>query len=483
MEGNLYRYINDDRLVTWKCPEHLHRLHGPMNVGAIRNFVSDRGGLVDLQQATIKVDLTSKVEADQFVSLVTSFQHIFDLSIKLNWEVTRSQVVELCVEVTRTRAVVLVIDGIALGIHPQDRVLWMEDLVVQIMEDFDVGYNAPRLGLRLISLLNYPQPQEQFIYTGDCSFHQKMTSERPTYDWVDLQSVLRKFRKSVLEARTVSDSVVVAEELKLAMTKHGLAEVRLINVHNGLWHGVFDLETVALIDVTSSDMTCLRSVVSLGTLCRLTLDLVDPNLDHELYCMMEANPGLQELNISDKECNLLGRIEHILAVRHSSLDPIRITLLERGKGTQGRIVVQLLIGGHDSNLSGGALENQNQAQDSHQAIDCVQWHCDHIPWIRSDFSASLLDRVSYQHSSVLTSFTLDISRLSRNGLFAIQNVLSRSKLERLHVLCSRFDPSLSGPITQALASVQWSTLKALKLSGDHIDTWIRLLMTCADQGA
>ncbi|KAG0332053.1 hypothetical protein BG005_005598, partial [Podila minutissima] len=56
-------------------------------------------------------------------------------------------------------------------------------------------------------------------------------------------------------------------------------------------------------------------------------------------------------------------------------------------------------------------------------------------------------------------------------------------LERLHVLCSHFDPSLSGPITQALASVQWSTLKALKLSGDHIDTWIRLLMTCADQGA
>ncbi|KAG0352158.1 hypothetical protein BG005_008379, partial [Podila minutissima] len=334
MEGNLHRYINDDRLVTWKCPEHLHRLHGPMNVGAIRNFVSDRGGLVDLQQATIKVDLTSKVEADQFVSLVTSFQHIFDLSIKLNWEVTRSQVVELCVEVTRTRAVVLVIDGIALGIHPQDRVLWMEDFVVQIMEDFDVGYNAPRLGLQLISLLNYPQPQEQFIYTGDCSFHHKMISERPTYDWVDLQRVLRKFRKSVLEARTVSDSVVVAEELKLAMTKYGLAEVRLINVHNGLWHGVFDLETVALIDVTSSDMTRLRSVVSLGNLCRLTLDLVDPNLDHELYCMIEANPGLQELNISDKECNLLGRIEHILAVRHSSLDPIRITLLERGKETQ-----------------------------------------------------------------------------------------------------------------------------------------------------
>ncbi|KAG0090429.1 hypothetical protein BGZ92_002981 [Podila epicladia] len=160
-------------------------------------------------------------------------------------------------------------------------------------------------------------------------------------------------------------------------------------MYNGPWKGVFNLDMFTLVEITSSGMFGPRAMVSLGTLRKLTLDLIDIEFDSEFYYMVQVNAGLQELNIT----------------------------------------------------------------------------------------------FTQQHPSVLTSFTLNISRLSRNGLFAIQNVLSRSNLERLRVLCSRVDPTLSGSIAQALASVQWSTLKALELSGDHIDVWIRLLMTYTDQDA
>lgn len=42
--------------------------------------------------------------------------------------------------------------------------------------------------------------------------------------------------------------------------------------------------------------------------------------------------------------------------------------------------------------------------------------------------------------------------------------------------CSPFDPRLSDPITQVLASVHWESLERLDLIGDIIDQWIQLLL-------
>ena len=64
---------------------------------------------------------------------------------------------------------------------------------------------------------------------------------------------------------------------------------------------------------------------------------------------------------------------------------------------------------------------------------------------------------------------LDISSLSRIGLGHIENVLRRSRLERLEIVCTTFNPNLSRCIAQLLGSIQWSTLKCLILSRDNID--------------
>ncbi|KAG0329876.1 hypothetical protein BG000_011908 [Podila horticola] len=69
-------------------------------------------------------------------------------------------------------------------------------------------------------------------------------------------------------------------------------------------------------------------------------------------------------------------------------------------------------------------------------------------------------------------FTPAISSLSRIGFAYVQNVLKRSKLECLDIICCAFDLDLSDVVAHVLASIQWPTLKSLVLSGNILDQWI-----------
>lgn len=104
----------------------------------------------------------------------------------------------------------------------------------------------------------------------------------------------------------------------------------------------------------------------------------------------------------------------------------------------------------------------------------IQWSVDHAYSQLSDYSASFLDIATQQHPSVLTVFTLDSSRMTCIGLASVQCILFRSNLEYLKIICTPFTPDLPGIVGQVLASIQWSTLKSLNLSGDNINEWINL---------
>ncbi|KAF9382812.1 hypothetical protein CPC16_009195 [Podila verticillata] len=76
---------------------------------------------------------------------------------------------------------------------------------------------------------------------------------------------------------------------------------------------------------------------------------------------------------------------------------------------------------------------------------------------------------------VLRALTLDISVLSQPDLAAVQGILSVCRLEELRVECPPFDPRLSASFAQVLASVRWTSLEHLDLTGDNINEWIQLL--------
>lgn len=124
------------------------------------------------------------------------------------------------------------------------------------------------------------------------------------------------------------------------------------------------------------------------------------------------------------------------------------SLLDRMLDTHGQVVARLAISGDDSNPKGSTIADiseldnnltlfQEQAADNASDI-VLQWNCDHFFSQVSDYFASLLGMASKQHPLALTMFTLNVSRLSHAGLASIQEVLRRSNLEHLRVVCMYF---------------------------------------------
>lgn len=476
-KGNLFRYTRDDLVVSWRCQAHTHQYIDKTSLAALREFVHGHGGHVDMQQGTLSVELTAIADADLFQTLISDTKHKFDFSVKLSWRATRSYVKEFFVNIGKKGSCVLEIDGITSDIHPQGHDQYRNNL----FRDDILGETA----IDLVTLLNYPRPQQQIAHFREFSVQSAFSPTPLLHGWMELRPDIEGLRDLMCKAQVASDCDIVANKLKLALKKHRVPEATVVTFYNYGWNAVFDLENGAIVEVHSDDDACPHGILSLGSLRTLGLHLSELSFDQEFFRIVQINTGLQEVNISHKRNDILHHAEHIVRMWHESASPVRLVLLDRMQDTQGRVVAELAIRGAGVSLPGNsALDvkgcNPNPPsyrQEAAANIDFLTWSCDDIGPPLSDYFASFLDMATQQHPSTLTSFTLDISQLSREGLSAVQNVLRRSHLEYLHVVCSPLDPSLSLSIPQALDSVQWSIIKSLALSGDNINEWIKL-WTC-----
>ncbi|KAG0340564.1 hypothetical protein BG000_011692 [Podila horticola] len=233
---------------------------------------------------------------------------------------------------------------------------------------------------------------------------------------------------------------------------------------------------------------------ALESLRMLIVDVNDLKIDHEIACMVRASPMLRELNISLRETRTLERVEKTLEIWHGRIGSLQLTLLERGVDGRGRSVCQAIVrGGLDRYLGGASvgLQGSNALRANSQEwrkgapanIEFMQWSSDHVSAPLADTTAVLLDMGTEYNPSVLTSLVLDISNLSQDGWASVQNILQRSMLGNLHIVCTTFDLSLNDFVRQVLLSVQWSALQSLVVSGEAVNKWIQLLATISNDKA
>ncbi|KAG0085841.1 hypothetical protein BGZ93_007518 [Podila epicladia] len=477
-EGDLHRYIDSKQHVSWRCQAHKHQYFRRKSLNFLQDFVSYQGGHVNMQQAKLGIPLQSSHEARCFQNLLTSSKHAFNIAVNLNWKISRGYVSELCEDIAKTKAVVLDIDGITTQIHPQGYVEYTFNLFAN-----SVG---PENGLQLITLLNYPHPQEQCIYIGNFSLQSRLAPARSAHSWVELRTDLEKFGNIVSNAEESSEFVKAAQELRLVQEKHGLSDTTSVTIHNDKWGAVFDLEEGAIVEAYSMDAACPKAVHSSGFLRKLTVDLGVLKFDKDFFQMINTNTSLQELNVSYNGHDVFYYVEHIVRTWHESSSPFCLTLIDRLKDTRGRIVAQMVIRRCGSEGSGGStlevdqVDNtlpsgeKDEMDDPPSDIKFLQWDCDQVSSTLSDYSASFLDMATQQHSSALKLFTLDASQLSKDGLTSVQNVLQRSHLEHLSVVCNSISRHATKSISKVLGSVQWDTLKSLVLTGDKTNDWMDL---------
>ncbi|KAG0079787.1 hypothetical protein BGZ92_000901 [Podila epicladia] len=475
-EGNLHPLIDYEQHVSWRCNAHKQQYFRRKSLTFLQDFVSAKGGHVNMQQSRLDITLRSSVETGHFRNLLAGSKHAFNVTINLNWKISRNYVMGLFQDIARTKAVVLNIDGITTQIHPQGYVQYTRNLFV--LKD------GPDPGLQFITLLNYPQPQEQCIYIGNFSLQSKLSPARSSHSWVELRIDLEKFGNMVSKAEEPSECIIAAMELRSVQKKHGLSDTTSITVHNEKWAAIFDLEEGVVVEAYLMDVDCPRAVRSSGTLRKLTVDLGELEFDKGFFQMIKTNTNLEELNVSYNGHDVLYYIEHIVKTWHESSSRFCLTLVDRMQDTQGRIIAKMVIqrcgsdGSESSDGSGsseGSVSSNLEVDQLDQTdIKFLHWDCDQVFARPSDYSASVLDMATLQHSSTLKLFTLDATHLSQDGLISVQNVLRRSSLEHLNVICNPVDRHVTKSISQVLGSVQWDTLKSLVLSGNCTNEWMDL---------
>lgn len=450
----LHRCINPSQDVFWMCQCHKQQSFGHgSQLALLENFVRNHGGLVDMQQATLRVELNSPSEMDQLSARLASTNHIFDLSIKLNWKPTRRYIRRLCSDLAKTKTVALEIDGITLDLHPQGS--------LQCSKDIFANSIVPKTKLPLVTLLNYPHPGEQCIHMGTFSLQSVISPRNSCHSWVGLRSDLEAFGVQLMEAQVAADCTTAVNKLQMAVKKYGLPVKTIVTIYKDLWRAVVDLQKGVIVEVYSQDLGCPRPLLSLNSVQTLTVDRTIAEFDQELGHIIQANKEMSELNIATKGRNVLYQAERIARLRRNALRPICLTLFDRTQDYRGRMVAQVDVGG-------GNFRTHDIKNDLVEP-ELLWWDC-----TLSDHSASFLDATTQQHPAVLTSFTIDISNLTPIGLASVQRVLHRSNLDHLHILCTPLAPDLCDPIAQVLGSVQWPTLKSLVLSGDFIEEWLQL---------
>lgn len=462
----LHRYIHNSRYVSWRCGAHAHQFMNQETMEELGVFVVSHAGHVDMQQAVLRVELGSVIEADRFRTLLADVNFPFHcVCMKLNWTPSRTYAVNFFRDVAITGPVLMEIDGITLDIHPQGREQYMTNLFVDIIET---------TGLQFITLLNYPGTQEQCIHIGKTCLQSTLSSLRSTYSWVDLRSDLNTFGKSLSTEKMASDCTKIAGELRDMLEKHGQRDVSLVTIYQKYWNAVFDLEKGTCVEAYSQEEACPKGVLSSGSLHTLVVSLDDLQQGRDFFRTVQNNTMLQDLSVSHQGNDVLEYTDHIVRMWRESSCHFHLILVDRMLDTQGRVFAEFAINEVNGSLSGSGALTKQEAWNLPVDIECMQWDCDHVFPPRSDNSASFLDMVTKQHPTTLTLLTLDVSRLSSVGLGSIQNVLCRSSLDHLHIMCSSFDPGVSTSIANVLGSIEWLTLKSLVLSGDYIDEWLQL---------
>lgn len=169
--------------------------------------------------------------------------------------------------------------------------------------------------------------------------------------------------------------------------------------------------------------------------------------------------------------SILSQTESFIKIRHDHPNCPRLTLLERTKDSQGCITAVIVTDGRDETalvetalVEAALVETLNKptprsgCQDVYQNREPLQWSCDHVSTPESDSFFSLLDFVTRQLSSTVTSFSLNASQLSEEFSRYRSKLPLSAGLGSPPYLLYSYRPSTKKNVRRLLNSVHWKFL-------------------------
>ncbi|KAF9353774.1 hypothetical protein BGX34_011390 [Mortierella sp. NVP85] len=93
--GNLYRTVTTEGHVKWVCVDHFRENYHAKDAEVFRNYVATLQGTFDEKIGRVEVELSSRLQADQFYLALEKTRSIYELRVDLEWETTQGDLKKL----------------------------------------------------------------------------------------------------------------------------------------------------------------------------------------------------------------------------------------------------------------------------------------------------------------------------------------------------------------------------------------------------
>ncbi|KAG0324083.1 hypothetical protein BG004_003547, partial [Podila humilis] len=444
--GGLYRSTNVRLETSWFCYQHTPKdrildPHNPLNGTSVDEVL--RHGLVfTLNQPTYSV-LSSGHQGS-----------IRDVTFDFRRQASKHDMNVLIKETSWNGVKLVRIVNVDHKLYPRTDVDPEQDIIHR---------HVMASGLNMLIIPGCPRVSEQYVYLnqpGGTPFGIVLADgpERLEFDWFTLRNALDDFRQAMEYRARVSPSDALSTlSATLSLIQADIkgidffhknvwnARLGVINcVIQGLWVSVFPNKVFDLWHWPPDMMGCL--LVQAGN--PETIEVL-----HEFI----VKSGMQEIRLTMQENMDFCKIVTDLYQQWNRPNPLRLTLLEKGKESESR------------HLATFEMWVQHMVQ---KAVVCRHWTSDYISG--NTWNATLLEAAVRQFPSTLTHLTVDITQMSERGLLRIQSVIGRTLLEHLRINCVSIPPDLETNVLRALQVVRWPTLKSLVLSGVFVNAWAHL---------
>ncbi|KAG0077035.1 hypothetical protein BGZ92_002130, partial [Podila epicladia] len=182
-------------------------------------------------------------------------------------------------------------------------------------------------------------------------------------------------------------------------------------------------------------------ILQYGSLRRLLVQAQDSDVVPYMHELMALNVGLETIEMDTQESALFTRVADVCTQSHVEPEQLVVKVFDDVEDQRDRELIAMVVRKQDE-------EEELGEHGGPQVTDVLHWNCDHVPHATKDRDMALLDLASQMFPMVMTSFTLDVSELTAQGLY--------------------------NNVGLVLRAVQWSTIKSLTLTGSHIDDWLDL---------
>lgn len=427
---------------------------------ALQQFVQAQGGIVDLNNCTIRITLRSRSELDRLVTNDKRKVRYFEAFVFIEWRASKDELRYVCERLVEAGLRLLHVQGIALS------------TASQLPAFFQCDYDS------LIILYNNKQPSRTYIFITQNSTRIEYLGlwfSRP----VDISGVFWDNLANYLfdEVGKIKKKIGASAFSKLG-EKLGwqpaldLAGISVFHPESNIWEGQLGVKQGNFSGLEEAPIPNVRfSTADLerGFLRRLVLQSHIAEDMLQVLSLMDCSPMLQKIEVLDQENTIFTRVESICQKCHGCKLPLEVTFWHQ----QETVLAKLVFRGKDGPISEPS-EASSHSQ-NYPAIDVLEWNYDLVSGPIGDYDVRLLGSVSRVFPSVLICFNIDITALTLQGLVSVQSVFQRSSLECIHLKCVPFMPYLRVSIGSVLQPLRWSTVKSLVLTGSNIDDWLKLL--------